>query len=176
MEILSLRLHPETAALYARLMEESDAGTNGKKPTADQFINSLLEAIQNPRTKEVSQAADVIRIQQQQNEIQELNTRIQEQNNDLFNLQQAAGNSNPDDLARIQELEHELFSAKSELTILQEQAPAETDRPETDIIMQISEAELNQVDTLRHNYQERQGIAINRATALYLLIKGGKIK
>ena len=39
MNTISSRLYPETEALYKRLLDECDAGTNGKAATADQFIN-----------------------------------------------------------------------------------------------------------------------------------------
>lgn len=57
MDIISLRLYPETAALYKKLKEESDA------QTVDAFINELLEAYRNPRKIEVSKTEDAARIQ-----------------------------------------------------------------------------------------------------------------
>lgn len=62
MNTISLRLYPETEALYKRLLDECDSGTNGKPATADQFLNYLLECAQNPRKIEVSKKEDTDRI------------------------------------------------------------------------------------------------------------------
>ena len=64
METISIRLYPETAALYKKLKDESDA------TTADAFVNEMLEALRNPRKLEVSKASDIEALQIAKNALQ----------------------------------------------------------------------------------------------------------
>ncbi len=77
MNTISLRLYPETEKLYKRLLDECDSGTNGRPATADQFINTLLEAFQNPKKVEVSKASDLQALQEAQAQNTALTDQVQ---------------------------------------------------------------------------------------------------
>lgn len=96
MNTISLRLYPETETLYKRLLDECDAGTNGKPATADQFINYLLECAQNPRKIEVRKAEDLQQIETLTNKVlqlEALQTEIEELRANNGQLQTAVAQS-----------------------------------------------------------------------------------
>ncbi len=168
MNTISLRLYPETEALYKRLLDECDAGTNGKTATADQFINYLLECAQNPRKIEVSKKADFDRIIELENITRELK-------NQCDVLKEAAETSKPEDLARITELEHDLFITMQKLTLLEEEKPGVT-LPETSIVFELSEDEYSQVLGYSDFLRQKHSAELSLSQVLYVLIKGNKIR
>jgi hypothetical protein len=75
--------------------------------------------------------------------------------------------------ARVTELEHHVFRAESELTILRDQAPA-SQLQETQIVFEVTEPELQVIDQIIYKYSKFQ--QISRADALYSLIRDHKLK
>lgn len=143
MNTISLRLYPETEKLYKQLLDECDAGTNGRPATADQFINYLLECAQNPRTKEVSKPSDLQRIQE-----------LETQNETLK--------------AKVTELESVSFRDQSELTILrnkleaqpaadQEPAPAALQLAYDQIIITLFDTQVQSIQQYKQQLLAKQG-------------------
>ena len=156
MNTISLRLYPETEALYRRLMDECDAGTGGKAPTQDQFINLLLENYQNPRKQNP-----------------ELAKKINDLEKTVLQLQTELAR-NADAAAKVVELEHKLFSAESELAILKE-SKTEPDPNPLQIAFEISEEENGAIQTFRNVLAGRQ-VHLTDSEALYVFIRDHKIK
>ena len=157
MNTISLRLYPETEALYRRLMDECDAGSNGKPPTQDQFINLLLENYQNPRKQNP-----------------ELAKKLADQEQTILQLQTELGR-NADSHAKVTELEHKLFVFESENAILKEAAQVPAPEPDPLCIpFEVTEAQLEEVKKFREDLEGRQ-IHLSMTDALYVFIRDRKI-
>jgi hypothetical protein len=167
MNTISLRLYPETEALYKRLLDECDAGTNGKPATADQFINYLLECAQNPRKVEVSKAADQELIKNLQQEVETLKT-------ELLKLSNADNSSSEADKQLIQELEHKVFRLEGELTILKEKNST-FDFPGA-VIFRVTEAEQNEIEVFTQQAKQKFNVDLDPGQALFFLIRDKKLK
>ena len=165
MNTISLRLYPETEALYKRLLDECDAGTNGKPATADQFINYLLECAQNPRKVEVSKVEDAQMILKLTDEIRYLNS-------ELDVLQNAKRELSTEDQERITLLEHENFRLKNENTILNENNPVNQSNT---IIFSITDEERLQIDTFTAFAKSNYNVELEPAQSLFFLIRDKKL-
>lgn len=147
MNTISLRLYPETEALYKRLLDECDAGTNGKPATADQFINYLLECAQNPRKIEVSKTEDVTKINLLNESLEKLHTLVTEQE------------------ATITQLQTENTRLLNESGVI----------PAGSILFNVSESEQAEIENLKP-WLISKGHEGTSNEALYVLIKQGVIK
>ncbi len=146
MNTISLRLYPETEKLYKRLLDECDSGTNGRPATADQFINTLLEAFQNPRKIEVSQQSDLNRIHELETLTESLQAKVDE----------------------LGEASQEVQTLKTALAQSGVLAPGQ-------VLFSVSEAELQLMENIKPWIKE-QGSEPSNENALYVLIKNNYIK
>ncbi|MBV5346802.1 hypothetical protein JZU46_01070 [bacterium] len=165
MNTISLRLYPETEALYRRLLEESDAGTNGKQATSDQFINYLLECAQNPRKVEVPKTEDTQMILKLTDEVNDLRSQ-------LHVLQNTPAGLSTEDQERITLLEHENFRLKAEITILKENNPAEHANT---VIFSITDEEKAQIDDFTAFAKSNYHVELEPAHSLFFLIRDKKL-
>ena len=164
MNTISIRLYPETEALYKKLLNESDAGTNGKTPTADQFINYLLECAQNPR--KIKDPEDQKLISEKSEIIKDLTYRLTEVTNKPAEL-------STEEQERITLLEHENFRLKSEITILKENDPAEL---ANSVIFKITDEEQTQIDDFTVFAKNNYNVDLEPAQSLFFLIRDKKLK
>lgn len=81
--------------------------------------------------------------------------------------------SQKQDTDRITELEHKLFSAESELTILRDAKPASVS--ENQIIFEVDNQELQLINDYRESLLRRE-VIFGNDIILYLLINGKRIK
>jgi hypothetical protein len=152
MNTISIKLYPETETLFKKLKDESDT------KTADQFLSLLLENYENPRKVEVPKQSDLDRIAELEKAVK------------TFDESSVIALTEKEN--RITELEHQVFRAESELTILRDQAP-ESQLQETQIVFEVTEPELDVIDSIIYKYSKVQ--EISRADALYSLIRDRKI-
>ena len=81
--------------------------------------------------------------------------------------------SQKQDTDRITELEHKLFSAESELTIMRDAKPASVS--ENQIIFEVNNQELQLINDYRESLLRRE-VIFGNDIILYLLINGKRIK
>ena len=164
MNTISLRLYPETEQRYKEALDRCDAGTNGRPATADQFINYLLECEANPRKVEVSKQTDLDKIEQLQQKVLQLESELNNQ----------ASTSN-DFSGRVTELEHKLFSAESELTILREKQGLpvlESDQ----LIIRLFPEQLKMIAQYQYSILQKTGEEPTASELFVALLNKGHIK
>jgi len=160
MNTISLRLYPETETLYKRLLDECDAGTNGRPATADQFINYLLECAQNPRTKEVSQKTDIDRIKQLEAELETLKAE-----------NTALSHANFQDKTEIDTLKDKLANLPP---AAQASAPAQLDPDQVTITL--FDADVKMLNDFESKLLEKEGKQFARSEIFAVMFNKGHIK
>ena len=147
---VQIRADHEVSVLFDRTMEEHEIKTRGK------FLELLLERFLNPKTEHVN-----VSMPEDVQSIADLNARIVEMEaNALADTDQVRSNYAEYE-RQVTEMQHRIFAAESELTILRDKKPENDDPDAVKVKLNAAMAEL--VDKCVNRASSRTGKAFTRS-------------